>query len=313
MQVLAQKKFKPDTTYYVSYQDKLTTRIFLSKKYIHLNIPSDGNVPDLEYKANPKLNLGLGFSYKNFSLNLFNGFGFLNKKSEEKGKTSGLDFQLQLYPKKWTISLLAEFPKGFFIDDKGYAGVGKDFYYYRGDIKSTLIGIAAFRVPNKEKFSYRAATQQTEWQKKSAGSFLFGGGAFFGNVQGDSALVPGLVKNFYPQEGVTRIKYTSFGPGVGYAHTFVLAQHYFFTGSMVFSGQINFVNEENSEKISKVSLTGADNFKVALGYNGPSWNISANWAGNGLWLKGPSTNERYFFPSGIIRVVVAHRFNVQKK
>jgi hypothetical protein len=40
-----------------------------------------GSAEDLEYKANPKLNLGAGITIKNISINLFNGFGFLNSKS----------------------------------------------------------------------------------------------------------------------------------------------------------------------------------------------------------------------------------------
>src|ERR1043165_4186199 len=84
----AQKnKFQPDTSYYISFPDKLNIRTFLSQKYIHVNIPSSGSVSDLEYKANPKLNLGVGFSYRGVTVNLFNGFQFLNKKDEPKGKT----------------------------------------------------------------------------------------------------------------------------------------------------------------------------------------------------------------------------------
>jgi hypothetical protein len=36
-------------------------------------------------------------------------------------------------------------------------------------VKTTFFGISAYQVPNKERFSYRAALLQSEWQKKSAG------------------------------------------------------------------------------------------------------------------------------------------------
>jgi hypothetical protein len=153
----------------------------------------------------------------------------LNKKDEAKGKTKGLDLQIHLYPKKWAIDVLFESPKGFYLDQKGIAGAGANNYYYRGDIKSNLYGVSAYRVPNKEKFSYRAAISQTEWQKKSAGSFLYGGNVFHGFLQGDSAFIPALLMNNYPQKGVTKMSYTSFGPGVGYAHTLVIDQHFFLT------------------------------------------------------------------------------------
>ncbi len=75
----AQKDFQHDTTYYEKFPDKTTVRLYLSKKYVHLNFPSGGSADDLEYKANPKLNLGVGVTIKNISINLFNGFSFLNK------------------------------------------------------------------------------------------------------------------------------------------------------------------------------------------------------------------------------------------
>lgn len=309
---LGQKEFKHDTNYYETFPDKINVRLFLSQKYIHLNIPSNGNTSDLEYKANPKLNLGAGFSYRGVSLSVFNGFSFLNKNKEDRGKTKGVNLQLHLYPKKWAVDVLAEFPKGFHLEPAGVAGAGTGKYYYREDIKSNLFGVSVYRVPNKEKFSYRAAVLQTEWQKKSAGSFLFGGGVFHGLMQGDSALIPGALSSIYPQTGVKKISFTSVGPGVGYAHTFVFDQHFYITGSMIFNANLNFVSEDGAKKESKVSFNGSDVFKAALGYNSPTWNVSANWAGNGIWIKGSTTNENYFFPSGLVRVVLAHKFTVHK-
>jgi len=305
----AQKKFQHDSTYYETFPEKINIRLYLSQKYVHLNFPSSGTAEDLEYKANPKLNLGAGFSYKGFSLNIFNGFSFLNTKNEPKGKTKGLDLQLHLYPKKWTVDFLAVLPKGFHLEPKGVAGANANNYYYRADIKSNLIGLSAYRVPNKERFSYRAAILQTEWQKKSAGSFLYGGEVYHGMIQGDSALIPELLHNLYPETGVKKINFLSIGPGAGYAHTLVIDQHFFITGSMVFNANVNFVKEDGVKKGRKVSFNTSQVFKAALGYNSSTWNVSANWTGEGLWIKGPSSPKNYFLPSGNMRFVVAHKFN----
>ncbi len=305
--------YQNDTSYYERFPDKLTVRLSLSQKYIHLNFPSAGKPDDLEYKANPKLNLGAGISYKNFSLNFFNGFGFLNKNYGEKGKTQGFDFQLQLFPRKWSIDLLYLSPKGYHIEPKGMAGAEANTYYYRADIKTTFLGISAYQVPNKEKFSYRAALQQTEWQKRSAGSFLYGGEIHHGTIQGDSALVPALLSNTYPQAGIKKINIISFGPGAGYAHTFVIDQHFFIMGSMVLNLDVNFTREEGVKKEKATSLNPSQVFKAAIGYNSRAWNVSATWKGSGFWAKGASSPEPYFFPAGTIRFIVAHRFNMHKK
>jgi hypothetical protein len=308
----AQTKVQNDPNYYETFPDKITGRVFLSQKYVHLNFPSGSSADDLEYKANPKLNLGIGVSFKNFSINLFNGFSFLNKKDEPKGKTKGLDLQVHLYPKKWAIDLLAVSPKGYHLEPKGVAGASSNNYYYRADLKSNLIGLSAYRVPNKEKFSYRAAIVQTEWQKKSAGSFLYGGEVYYGSIQGDSALIPALLSNTYPQAGIKKVNFFSVGPGVGYAHTLVIDQHFFITGSMIFNMDINFTKEEGVKKETKTSLNPAEVFKAAIGYNSNTWNVSANWTGNGVWVQGASIEKDYFLPSGNIRLVVAHRFNKHK-
>src|SRR5580765_4574110 len=121
---LAQKDFPHDTAYYETFPDKFAVRLFLSKKYVHLNFPSGRSAQDLEYKANPKLNLGVGVTIKNFSINLFNGFGFLNHKDDPKGKTKGFDLQIHVYPRKWSIDLLYLSPKIYLLDQKGVAVKG---------------------------------------------------------------------------------------------------------------------------------------------------------------------------------------------
>src|SRR5690242_4460180 len=116
------QKVKPDTDYYETYPDKITARVFLSQKYVHLNFPGKTEqVSDLEYKINAKLNLGVGITVRNISANIFYGVSFLNNKDSAKGKTKGLDLQLHIYPGKWAIDLLAVLPKGFYLDPKGFA------------------------------------------------------------------------------------------------------------------------------------------------------------------------------------------------
>ena len=314
LRMTAQKNFQHDTSYYETFPQKTTVRLYFSKKYVHLNFPSGGSAEDLEYKANPKLNLGAGITIKNISVNLFNGFSFLNKNSDEKGKTTGFNFQVHLYPRKWAIDLLYVAPRGYHIEPKGKAGAPADKYYYREDVKTTLFGMSAYRVPNKERFSYRAALLQTEWQKKSAGSIIYGGEIHHGIVQGDSALVPASLSHTYPQAGINKINILSFGPGAGYVYTLVIAQHFFITGSMVINLDANFVREEDGVKTEKnVSLNPSEVFKAAFGYNGRKWNISANWTGSASSVQGSLTPDNYVFPTGNVRVVVAHRFERHKQ
>ena len=309
----AQVSFTHDTSYYETYPNKLTTRLYLSQKYLHINIPNTGGQADMEYKANPKLNLGIGATWHNLSFNVFYGFAFLNNKDTAKGKTKGIDLQLHLFPRKWAIDVLAIFPKGFHLEPKGYAAVKPGNYYYRPDMKLNLIGVSAYRVPNKEKFSYRAAIVQNEWQKRSAGSVLYGGEAFYGTIQGDSALVPKKVETGFDQAGVDKINFLNIGPGIGYAYTLVLAKHFYMTGSLIANLDVSFISEEKAgSKENQVAITPASVYKAGLGYNSSTWNLSANWSGNGLWLNGPSSSKNYFSPTGIYRIVLSRKIDIKK-
>jgi hypothetical protein len=311
--IQAQVSITHDTAYYDTYPDKLTTRLYLSQKYMHINFPNAGGKEDMEYKANPKLNLGVGVSWHNLSLNIFYGFAFLNNKDTIKGETKGLNLQVHLFPRKWAIDVLAAFPKGFYLDPKGYAAANSNSYYYRPDIKFTLLGISSYRVPNKAKFSYRASIVQTEWQKKSAGSLLYGGEAFYGAIQGDSAFVPKKAQTGFEQADVDNIHFLDFGPGVGYAYTLVMAKHFYITGSLIGNLDLSFSSEEkNNTKENKISVIPATVYKAGLGYNSNTWNVSANWLGNGLWINSASASKNYFSPTGIYRVVLSRKLDIKK-
>ncbi|MEO7800667.1 MAG: DUF4421 family protein, partial [Ginsengibacter sp.] len=141
--------------YFIRYPKKLMIRTFLAQKFAPLTI--SGPVKELNYKTNSKLNLGAGFTYRAVTLNLSYGFGFLNK--DRGGKTKGLDFQFHVYPHKWAIDVLGSFRKGFYLDPKNNNGSGLNLsnYYQRPDIKRNISGVSIFRLPNADRFSYRAA------------------------------------------------------------------------------------------------------------------------------------------------------------
>ncbi len=310
--VEAQKKAINDTNYYVTFPEKLTGRLYLSQKFLKFTIPPSGGQTDIEYKANTKMNLGIGITYHNISANIFYGFAFLNKDTA-KGKTKGLDLQLHLYPRRWAIDLTALFPKGYYMFPKGYASSNPNRYYYRPDVQLKLISISAYQVPHKEKFSYRAAITQNEWQKKSAGSALYGGTIYYGTAKGDSALVPKSIEGPFPQKGITNINFMAIGAGIGYAYTLVIDQHFFITASVVGNGDLTFTSEESSTgKQRKTSVGPSLVVKTAFGYNSPTWSVGVNGMGSALWTKGNASTKNYYLPTGNIRLIVSRKFNVKK-
>ena len=307
------KKYLHDSTYYEMFPDKLTLRLYVGQKITRFQIPSYGSAEDIEYRANHKVNTGIGFTWHNYSLSAFYGFSFLNKDNKLRGKTKGLDLQLHLYPHKWAIDVLAVMPKGMYLHPKGYAASNSSSYYYRADVKERLWGVSAYKVPNKEKFSYRAAINQNEWQKKSAGSVLYGGEVYLGIIEGDSALVPKAIQVGFPQAGITEMRYITIAPGIGYAYTAVLGNHFFIMGSLVGNLDVNFTTEEKGTTQNKKTSVGPSAvYKAAVGYNSSTWGFNFSILGRESLVKAASSTKDYFFPTGAYRIALSKKIDIKK-
>jgi hypothetical protein len=313
----AQKHAGNDTSYYETFWHHVTTRLYMAQKYTHFTMPSSGGTNDLQYVANPKLNLGIGATWHNLSLNIFYGFAYLNNKDTVKGKTKGLDLQLHLFPRKWVVDLIVVMPKGFHLNPKGFASADPNKYYYRPDVKERIFGFSAYRLPNKAKFSYRAALINNEWQKKSAGSLLYGLHSYYiimeSNAQ-DSLLVPKKVQGSFPLlAGITEARYVTVGPGIGYAYTLVIQKHLYIMASAVFHLDLNFMTEEHGETDwrKNTAVAGAVVYKAAVGYNSASWGFSATATGNNFWAKGNST-QKYNVMGGGLRFSLTKKIELKK-
>ena len=300
----AQNNRGNDTAYYVYFPNSITARLYTSKKYTQFGLKNKG-APDLNYLPNTTFNLGFGATYHNFALNLAYGFSFLNPHKKEN-KTKYLDLQAHLYQPKWVTDFEGQIYKGFHFSKDFLAAAGKN--YYRNDISVTLFGVSQYYIFNSKRFSYRAAFKENESQKKSAGTLLAGAEIYYGVIKADSSLIPKSIQAKYPQRNLDKINYMSIGPGVGYAYTQILARHIFLTASV--TGNLNFglVNEHLMDHNgSHFFIKPVTRFRFAAGYNGRSWNISANWVTDNLRFEGTENNTNYRFSTGSFRIVIAKR------
>jgi len=296
-----------DTAFYITYPKMLTGRFYFSQKYTAFTLQGSGQAKDLQYRPNTTLNMGVGATYHNFSLNLAYGFGFLNQ-TQEKGKTKYLDLQGHFYPSKWVVDWYGQLYKGYYLCPKSYATATSGKYYVRPDAKVNLFGIAAYRVLNNKRLSYNAAMIQNEWQRKSAGSLLLGAEIYYAVIKADSALVPAAVADHYKQAGITEIKNFSIGPGIGYAYTLVIQRHFFVMGSLAANLNLGFSSETGiAGTHNKTSVNTSALFRVAAGYNSSSWNLSANWVGNRLPVSGSSSSNNYLLQTGNYRIILAKK------
>lgn len=302
-----QQSKQVDSNYVSTYEGMLTTRLYASQKYTSLTI-KDGSTR-YRYYPNTSFNIGIGATYQALSINLAYRAPFLNNDDDEKGDTKYLDLQAHIYPRHWTIDFYGQNYKGYFASNSvipvGMAPNG----VVRPDMRVNLYGLAAYRITNGRRFSFRAPLLQSEWQKKSAGTWLWGAELHAGQVRADSAFIPLSKENEFVQRGVDKLQLLQLGPGAGYAYTLVIAKHLFVTAAATVNLNLGLAKEFRDGS-DKTDFTFSPNFifRGALGYNSNKWMVSFTQTPNRLAIRNSGWNDPYIFSTGNFRFNIAHRF-----
>lgn len=298
-----------DSNYVTSYAKMITARAYFSQKYTLFTVKAPRSTRSLAYFPNTTLNFGIGATYNSFTLNLAYGFGFLNP-GDEKGKTKYLDLQSHIYGTRWRFDFFGQLYKGYYLTPKGFEAATPVSYYLRPDLRVRDFGLSGYYIFNNRKFSYRAAFVQNEWQKKSAGSFLAGGGIGYGQVLADSGFVPSRLAANYRQGQVSRVRHLEFGPGVGYAYSLVLGRHWFATASATVSLNLSFNKEtEPANTFQTVSVTPNSLLRAGIGYNSAVWNVNFSWVTNRTNIRGNYGSWEYYINTGNYRFNIVKRFH----
>lgn len=304
-----------DTSYYSTFRSMLTARTYLSRKYNVLSFNPPVPVQSFQYRATTSLNLGIGATYHAFTLNIGIGISKFNPDNE-KGNTKYLDLQGYFYARKWNIDLLGEFYHGLYLTPQGLAAATGEKYYLRPDMGLSLIGFAFYRALNEKKFSYQAGLLQNEWQKKSAGSILVGGEIYYGAIYGDSTLMPTVIDPKASALDINRFHFFNIGPGIGYAYTLVIKEHFFILGSATINLAFRYsaeISSQNKEQGSHLGFRPNYILHTGAGYNGDKWDLSILWVDTELFMKGQTSNYSYTADAGNYRLVYAKRFNLGRK
>jgi hypothetical protein len=108
-------KTKPDTNYYESHKKMLAIKFLGVSKVASFSVFDKENKAKLLYNPNEALNIGFGFNYKWFGLDLaFNIPGF-NDDNEKYGTTNKTDIQAHIYTKRIIVDANLQHYKGFYI------------------------------------------------------------------------------------------------------------------------------------------------------------------------------------------------------
>ncbi|CAN5170942.1 DUF4421 domain-containing protein [soil metagenome] len=297
-----------DTSYYKSYTHLITARAFLSQKYTALTLKNEKIPYNITYLPNSKFNFGIGASYKWATFNLATGIGYLDP-DDGKGKTKYIDLQFHKYGQKVVYDFVAQFYTGFYLFPKGTATSSRASYYSRPDLKVTVFGGTAQYVFNNKRFSFQSTYLQTEWQKKSAGSFLAGIETYSGRMRADSALVPSSVEKANAE---LSIDFFEAGINFGYAYTLVIHKHFFVTASAAGSLDYSTTTMKNADGNTIATNVSPNTFfRFVTGYNREKWAFHIIYINNGVRI-GDGVREAAL-NTGNLRLSYARRFALGSK
>ncbi|MHA3789964.1 DUF4421 family protein [Flavobacterium hauense] len=242
-----------DTTYIGQYPHKMMVKAYISRSGIEIEHNKKG------YSPNNPTRLGIGFSLKNTVVNLSSSFGIFPVE-KDLGKTRSVDFQIHNYGRKFLIDLFYQKYKGFYNDD--------DNVMLYPDTSAQQIGGELTYVFNHDRFSTKAALEQTEKQLRSAGSFLVGGGAYHYKLRLEDAF--GAQKN--------SINNFQLGVSAGYGYTWVINKYWLLSG-MATAG-INMGNEVDVLEDGKIKLYPTAFARGGAGYHKDDWGIGMSFIVN---------------------------------
>ncbi len=319
-QAWAQHSLRDTDEEYIRYDpDMLTVRTFLSRKVNGYQVGEQGRRREAEYSPNDLNGAGLGFTYRFIGINLNFRAPILNRSDDKRGTTRSFDLASYAYLRKFTIDAIAQVYKGHYLSDNdllnsNFAG---DVAGIRPDLQTTLLGVNAHYIFNHRRFSYRSSFLQSEWQHKSAGSFLAGVNMHYVHIRADSSVVPAataLGKDLtFDHSSIYSVGFDG-----GYAYTFVYNTHWFTTLALMVGGGFNNTRFEDRSLDRQSSAFGPhfnSTVRFAVGYNSRDWFAGffyvnflsrnyADYSGHLLWQQ---------TENGLYRLVVAKRISLRRK
>lgn len=174
---IAQNSKEVDSTRIVSYADKFVVKINVDTQTDIYTVRNNQNGSELIIVPNNNYRVFLSLDYEflgvsiGFSPTFFPG----NNDDDFRGESSFSDFKFRAVLRQWIQGFQMSTIKGYYVENSGdflpgwTEGLGP--YLQIPDLTSKTFGMSTSYSFNPN-FSFRNILYQTEWQKKSAGSFI---------------------------------------------------------------------------------------------------------------------------------------------
>jgi hypothetical protein len=260
-----------DSTYVVGFGRKSDVRIhFTSQRYL-LEYGSQQQPGTAAGRfTNVSEFLGGGFTYKFLDLDF--SFSLPQTRVLESGIQNLSQFRLSgsYSSRRWTV-------RGYWLQSTGLVAADANGQFVSGPSVDMLsLGVPFTYIFNYGRYSFRAATFQSESQRRPAGSMLLRIEPFYRRLGVGTYLVPSAFDTpavYGEQAGLEYV----YAPGVtiqpGYGYNWTTADGKWFVSPMVFVGggiAVNVYKASAGEK-SSVNPEWKGSAMLNLGYNGHRW------------------------------------------
>ena len=301
-----------DSTYIRSYADQFALKLVAVNKINFFGIRDGNTDAGLRYRPEYGMNLGIGFSYKWFALDLAFNIGIRENKDFENSEY--FDFHGRIFSSKQFIEGSLQYYYGHILAN--ISGINYELYdipEIRDDIRSISFGLQYLYAFNYDKFSLKAPFVLNEIQLKSAGSPIFGASFAYFSMDADSSIVPqNLMEYFDPKLHMTDFNVISLAVNMGYMYTFVWKKHFFLTLGLIPGLNINLGDSKADQREAfKWNISYRIKTMNAIGYNGPRFFTGFQFVGD--W-----NNIRIYeklhtkFTHGSLKFFVGYRFRNKK-
>lgn len=230
--------------------------LFTEKELVDARVNYAANIPPL---TGVSINIkGIGFTYI---------FKFTNDylDTTSRIKSGFKQFQINMYGKKFGFEAFYQDYSRFYFHYKGDEILLKD---YNANIRAYQFGGTAIFINNGKKFSYNAAFNQNQFQKKSVGSPLTVFGLRYNEISSTNLIPDSVKKYFHEYPDLHSNRNYSFILQQGYAYNLVKKYFYFSNALFVGVGIQNQVYESPTTKKNKIGVPITARGKSSAGYNG---------------------------------------------
>lgn len=152
------------------YEDDVKLRVGVGNSFNSFHVKDQNDRLDFTISPNQRIRSVLTITYKfiEFDIGYTPSFLSFNQDDSERGRTKFFNFGTRLFKGHWMQQLQYSRIKGFYVD-RGDIGLDSNILF--PNLQVSKAGGSTSYIFNKA-FSFRSILLQSEWQLKSAGSFV---------------------------------------------------------------------------------------------------------------------------------------------